>query len=229
MTMPTTIASTERIYTAGSAATAKHAPTDAPARTPKRTAPAADAKERTAAQPTANAPARSAESTAEPAPSDKPASAEPVRTARRPLRTIADYDRHYHAKTGDDPTVPHGFSRAYLPERGWCQYRHDSEAHLFLVWAVSGDGRFWHDWARATGLELGCTAIVTICTRPIRPYIRLWHWHIEHTETRGGKHRFHCRTADGRPVLITHKHTDPDGQDAYWVTEHLTERNDTHG
>lgn len=158
-----------------------------------------------------------------------PFSAEPVRTARRPLRSIADYDRHYHAKTGDDPTVPRGFARAYLPERGWCQYRHDSEAHLFLVWAVSGDGHFWHDWARATGTQLGCTAIVTICTRPIRPYIRLWHWHIERTETRGGKHRFHCRTADGRPVLITHKHTDPDGQDAYWVTEHLTERNDTHG
>lgn len=154
---------------------------------------------------------------------DEAAGAPPV------LRTKDDYDRRYHAKTGDTPHLPQGFTLAYLPERGWCQHRFDNEAKLFLIWAVSGDGRFWRDWARATAALLGCRTIVTICTRPIRPYIRLWHWQIDRTETKSGKHRFHCRTQDGRRVLITHKHTDPDGQDAYWVTEYLTERNDTHG
>ena len=146
------------------------------------------------------------------------------------MRTIDEYNAHYHAKTGDDPAVPQGFVRAFLPERGWCQYRLDTDARLIMIWAVSGDGRFWRDWARALGSALGYHAIITICTRPIRPYIRLWHWHIDRTETNAsGNHRFYCHTEDGRPVLITHKHTDPDAQDAYWVTEYLTERTEPHG
>lgn len=145
------------------------------------------------------------------------------------MRTIEEYDRHYMRKTGDSPALPAGFTLAYLPERGWCQYRLDTEGRLFLIWAVSGDGRFWRDWARVTASALGYSAIVTICTRPIRPYIRFWHWHIDRIETKDDKHRFHCHTEDNRPVLITYKHTDPNGEDAYWVTEYLTERNDTHG
>ncbi len=146
------------------------------------------------------------------------------------MRTIDEYNAHYHAKTGDDPAPPQGFTLAFLPERGWCQYHLDTEAHLIMIWAVSGDGRFWRDWARALGGALGYRAIVTICTRPICPYIRLWHWHIDRTETNeAGKHRFYCHTEDGRPVIITHKHTDPAGQDAYWVTEYLTERTESHG
>ena len=180
------------------------------------------AAEQTAAQ--AQAQPCTAEQTAA-QPQAQPHTTEP--TAR--LLTKEDYDRRYHAKTGDDPTPPHGFTCSYLPERGWCHHRLDNEAKLLFIWSVSGDGRFWRDWARATAALCDCRAIVTICTRPILPYIRLWHWHIDRTETKNGHHRYHCRTADGRPVLITHKHTDPDGQIAYWVTEYLTERNDTHG
>lgn len=143
------------------------------------------------------------------------------------MLSLDEYDRRYHAKTGDSPTAPPTFTRTYLPERGWCYWKADENARLFYIWSVSGDGHFWRDWARALADALDYRAICTICTRPIRPYIRLWHWHIDRTETQNGKHRFHCHTQDGRPVLITHKHTDPDGSDAYWVTEYLQPLTDT--
>lgn len=138
------------------------------------------------------------------------------------MPTIDEYDRRYRAKTGDSPTAPNGFVRSYLPERGWCYWRGDDRHRLLYIWSVSGDGHFWHDWARALANAADYRAICTICTRPIRPYIRLWHWQIDRTETQDGKHRFHCRTADNRPVIITYKHTDQDGSDAYWVTEYLS-------
>lgn len=135
--------------------------------------------------------------------------------------TIDEYNQHYHRKTGDSPTAPADFTRSYLPNRGWCHWKLDPTAHLLYIWSVSGDGHFWYDWARITATACQCHAISTICTRPIRPYIRLWHWHIDHIETQNGKHRYRCHTPEGAPVLITHKHTDPDGTDAYWVTEYL--------
>lgn len=140
------------------------------------------------------------------------------------MKTLQDYDRLYIRKTGDAPNAPPDFTRTYLPERGWCYWKLDPTDPLLYIWSVSGDGHFWHDWARTIANTLHLTAICTICTRPIRPYIRLWHWTIDRTETQNGKHRFHCHTQDGKPVLITHKHTDPDGTDAYWVTEYLTDK-----
>ncbi len=138
------------------------------------------------------------------------------------MRTIAEWDAFYQKKTGDSPALPPGFARWYVPERGWCQWRIDREGGLLLLWAVAGDGKFWRDMARAYAAAEGLRAIGTICTRPVLAYIRLWGWRIERDEVVGGRHRYYCRTQDGRPVLLTYKHTDADGSDAYWVTEYLT-------
>lgn len=86
--------------------------------------------------------------------------------------TLNEWIKKYEEKTGDEHCTPDGFELVFDEEKGYAQYKHDG--NILFVYEACGDGKFWY---QVVGVELakklGAKWIATICTRKIRPYMRL--------------------------------------------------------
>lgn len=145
------------------------------------------------------------------------------RVTRANARSFEDWCELYKIKTGDEITVPPGFTVNFLESRGICIMKPDTKTGIFTIFDLCGDAKFWRDLADMYCRQNGLKCISTICTRKIEPYIRFWGWKILKAENINNQKRFICKDHLGRYVVITHKGINsvshrPD----YWVTEYVT-------
>lgn len=130
----------------------------------------------------------------------------------------------YKEKTGDDFNIPQGFSILYLAERGFASMKPDFESKMMMVYQTCGDGKFWRDTAELYAAALQFDCIGTICTRPIKPYIRSFGWEILDQQCKDGQYRYLCQDSIGRPILITHKCIGENGIPEYWAVQYLNKK-----
>lgn len=147
-------------------------------------------------------------------------------------RSLQEWIEFYERKTGDKFSVPQGYGLNYLAERGFAQMMLDDKNKMVVVYQVCGDGKFWHDYAEMCAAGAGFDCVATMCTRPIRPYIRAFGWKIEkeyhylNNEANPGKveSRYLCRDGVGRPVVATLCGYEDNGNEDYWITHYLNTR-----
>lgn len=139
--------------------------------------------------------------------------------------SLKEWIKIYEDKTGDTFGIPEGYRFFYMAERGFASMKPDFKTRLMVVYQVCGDGKFWRDFAEMTfAVPLGLDAVCTICTRPIKPYIRGFGWEILDEQCKDGQYRFLCQDSSGRPVMITHKDVQENGLPEYWVTHYCHKR-----
>ena len=120
--------------------------------------------------------------------------------------SLKEWIKIYEEKTGDNFDLPEDYRLFYMAERGFASMKPDLKTRLMVVYQVCGDGKFWRDYAELTfAVPMGLDAVCTICTRPIRPYIRGFGWEILDEQCKDGQCRFLCQDSTGRAVMITHK------------------------
>lgn len=135
--------------------------------------------------------------------------------------SLREWVKIYEEKTGDNFDLPEGYRLFYMAERGFASMKPDLKTGLMVVYQVCGDGKFWRDYAELTfAVPMGLDAVCTICTRPIRPYIRGFGWEILDEQCKNGQYRFLCQDSTGRAVMITHKDVQGNGVPEYWVTHY---------
>lgn len=137
------------------------------------------------------------------------------------ILSLNEWVKRYEDKTGDEFILPSGFQLFWLPNRGFAQYKFSNG--ILVVYQVCGDIHFWYDIACLMCIQNGGKAVATICTCPIRPYLRLLGFEIEEEETRNGQKRYICKDQFGRKVVATYRSTDNTGCDSYFVTSYMNE------
>lgn len=118
--------------------------------------------------------------------------------------------------------MPRGFKRDlayalfYYPSKGFCELAATDK--MVLVGQVSGDGRFWRDFAENWARELGLKVGGTICGRKeARAYMRLFGYKVTGEEEKGGFKRYRAVNKKGGWYLMTECEL-ANGDRAYWVT-----------
>lgn len=140
-------------------------------------------------------------------------------------KSLKDWIKLYEEKTGDKAQLLDGYRLFYLAERGFATMKPDFEGRMMVVHETCGDGRFWRDYAEMIGAGLGFTAVGTICTRPILPYIRSFGWEILTDEEKDGKHRYLCQDSIGRKVVCTYMCDGDNGRPPqYWVVSYFNDK-----
>jgi hypothetical protein len=146
---------------------------------------------------------------------------------RSTARTQLEWDEVYYRKTKQHVWDTMGMRQSklyYHPERGLAVIRDDIVGRMVVIYAVSGDAKFWHDMAEAFAQYKEYKCLMTICLRDIEPYIRFWHWQIICRYCNENHYRYICRDTQGRKVVITYcgKNIYTD-KPMYFVTQYLKE------
>lgn len=140
-------------------------------------------------------------------------------------KTLKEWIKIYEEKTGDRAELPKDYRLFYLAERGFAIMKPDTEGKIMTVYQTCGDGKFWRDMAELYACALGLECVATICTRPIKAYIRAFGWEILKEKCVDGRYRFCCQDGIGRKIIITHRNDGEDGKlPEYWVTQYLNEK-----
>ena len=139
--------------------------------------------------------------------------------------TLNYWIEKYERKTGEQFKVPKGFRLFFLPARGFAQFKVDQQGKMLVVYQLCGDANFWRDLGEIICWQNDLRYISTICTRSIKPYIRLFGWSIISEFEKNSQKRFICKDKQDRKIIITHKGKDTDEKlPTYWVTHYLRER-----
>ena len=117
-------------------------------------------------------------------------------------KSLKEWIDEYESKTGDKFFTPAGFRLYWLPERGFASMKPDFEGKMLIIWQET---------------------LISICTRPVIPYMRAFHWEVLDEECVNGQYRYLCQDSAGRAVVLTHK--DSGNKDnpnpEYWVTHYI--------
>lgn len=135
--------------------------------------------------------------------------------------TLEEWIKRYEEKTGDDFMLPPGFTLYWLPNRGFAEYRYVDD--ILVVYQLCGDIHFWYDLACLLCIQKGGVSVSTVCTCPIRPYLRLLGFKVREEYEKNGKYRFICEDKLGRKVIATYRSTDDTGCDTYFVSSYMSE------
>lgn len=133
-------------------------------------------------------------------------------------KSFNEWVDEYEEKTGEEFTLPPGFSLYFLPERGFAQYRLVNG--LVIVYQLCGDILYWFDVGKMIAHMNGAKAVATVCILPIKAYIRLLRCHIVKDEEKDGKHRYVCKDSIGHKLICTYRSTE-EGTDTYFCTYYL--------
>jgi len=98
------------------------------------------------------------------------------------------YEKHAGAAVQDNPN----FQRIFFPDRGFCELTLSSKERMVIVNQVAGDGRFWLGVIESVAQILGYHRCGAICTRRIRPYLRLWGLAVDRTQEAPDGTVYHC-------------------------------------
>lgn len=138
------------------------------------------------------------------------------------MKTLDYWIDKYEKRSGETFSPHKGCKLFFLPERGFCEVAIGDD--LLIIYQLSGDGKFWHDFCLCLCDALNLRAIGTICTRNIKAYFRFWGYEItDVVNLPDGQKQFFCKhktrdwTARISPAWVN------EGRPAYYVTEYLRE------
>lgn len=127
-------------------------------------------------------------------------------------RTLAQWIALYIKKTHEEFKRDRRFELFYLPEKGFAEIMDSGK--MIVIHQMCGELKFWREFAEKIARRLGYKVAGTWCIRPIRPYIRLAGFEIEHIEETAMGDRFYCRDKrTGQWGLAS-----PAGKGTYYVT-----------
>lgn len=135
--------------------------------------------------------------------------------------TLDEYIEKYEEKTKEKFKPHTEFKLFFLPSRGFCEYKVDSEKGLVMIYQLCGDGKFWRDFGNLLARLCHCRHLGTICSRSnIKAYIRFWGYRIVQEELLpAGLIRYHLREKQtGKPALCSPSWVDETGKVSYFVT-----------
>lgn len=117
-------------------------------------------------------------------------------------RTLEQWIERYNKK------IPEGFKRDerfalfYLPDKGFCELTATDK--MIIIGQVSGDGRFWREfaekWARKLGLKVGGTIC---CRKEAEAWIRLFDFKVDKVDEVNGCKRYYCTGKNGGWYVMT--------------------------
>lgn len=135
---------------------------------------------------------------------------------------LEEYIAKYEKRTGEKFEPKIGFKLFYLPARGFCEYKIDTDKNMVMIYQLCGDGKFWRDYGLLLAQMTGCRYLGTICSRDnIKAYIRFWGYMIDFEEVLdGGLIRYHCKEKNtGKTGLCSPAWTEKEnGKVSYFVT-----------
>ena len=56
---------------------------------------------------------------------------------------LEEYIAKYEKRTGEKFEPKIGFKLFYLPARGFCEYKIDTDKNMVMIYQLCGDGKFW--------------------------------------------------------------------------------------
>lgn len=105
-------------------------------------------------------------------------------------RTLEQWIALYNKKIPEGFKRNENFSLFYLPDKGFAEI--GDTGKMIIVYQVCGVLKFWRGIAEEFSRRLGYKVAGTYFIRPIRPYIRLAGFEIDHIEETAQGDRFFC-------------------------------------
>ena len=132
--------------------------------------------------------------------------------------TLEEYITKYENRTKEKFEPSKGFKLFYFPDRGFCEMSVIVQAKMVIARQMCGDALFWRQAVELICMVAGYTHAGTYCIRHVKPYIRLFGFHIDRTEDTPEGTRYFCTDNNGKhgqcsPAWITSK-----GERAYYIT-----------
>lgn len=145
-------------------------------------------------------------------------------------RTFEEWIGLYEQKTGDKHSCPDGFTTLYDVEKGYAQYKYDAVGSRLHIYEACGDGKYWYDLGIRICRDHNIEAIITICTRKIKPYLRTMKFKVEKQTLLPDRHdgyRFEGTNHIGQRFVIFPAWWNEDLQmNAYYVVTFVNEVKD---
>ena len=136
--------------------------------------------------------------------------------------TLNEYIEKYEKRTGEKFEPKNGFKLFYLADRGFCEYKIDTDKDMVMIYQLCGDGKFWRDYGLLLAELTGCKHLGTICSRDnIKAYIRFWGYVVQKEEIlEDGLKRYHCiEKNSGKKGLVSPAWTDKEtNKTSYYIT-----------
>lgn len=138
--------------------------------------------------------------------------------------TLDEWIKLYEKKT-DSTFKPHpSFKLLFFPERGFCEVAFEPKTEMIMAYQLCGDGRFWKRVLDSLAMVAGFKHCGAICIRHVKPYIRLFGFHISREEKLADDTCiYYCENADGVHARIAPAWKNEDGTYSYYVTWEVKE------
>ena len=93
------------------------------------------------------------------------------------VKSFNEWVKLYEDKTGDEHTCLDGYTTLYDAEKGYAQYK--VEGARLHIYECCGDGKYWYNLGIKICRDYNIEAMITICTRKIKPYMRSLNFKVE--------------------------------------------------
>ena len=131
---------------------------------------------------------------------------------------IEEWIRIYENKTHNQFRRHAGFTLIFFPERGFCEVAFEPKTQMVMAYQICGDGRFWKRVLDSLAVVAGFKHCGAIFIRHVKPYIRLFGFHIMREEKLAdGTCIYYCENAEGEKARCAPAWKDTDGY-AYYAT-----------
>ena len=133
-------------------------------------------------------------------------------------KTFEEWAKNYNKKTPEKFERDKRYELFFLPDKGFCEIA--ATGKMIMINQVSGDGKFWKDFAEKVARKMNLKVCGTICIRKqIKAWIRLFNFEIIETEILPDNlKRYHCKNKFGKKGLLSPAYKYDSGEQAYFVT-----------
>ena len=133
-------------------------------------------------------------------------------------KTLEQWAEDFNKKTPEKFVRDERYELFYLPDKGFCEIAATDK--MIMIHQVSGDGKFWKDFAEKVARKMNLKVCGTICIRrQIKAWIRLFGYEVAEIENLpDGLKRYHCKNKIGKKGLLSPAYKYDSGEQAYFVT-----------
>lgn len=132
--------------------------------------------------------------------------------------TMDEWIKIYEKKTNSTFKPHPNFQLLFFPERGFCEAAFESKTRMVMAYQLCGDGRFWRRVLESLALAAGFRHCVAICIRHVKPYIRLFGFHVVSAEELpDGSFLYYAADVEGHKARLAPAWKEQDDY-AYYVT-----------
>ena len=117
-------------------------------------------------------------------------------------KTLEQWAEDFNKKTPEKFVRDERYELFYLPDKGFCEIGVTEK--MLIIHQLSGDGRFWKNFAEKLARLMNLKVCGTWCIRKeILAYIRLFGYKIIEVEEFSPKYKiYHCEDSTGRKARV---------------------------